>query len=602
LNLFIDFETYYSRASEYDLKSISMTDYIMDPRFKAHGVGVLPEGGKLTWVSHKDIPEWIKSVDWANTTVVAHNVKFDGAILAWRYGVKPQAWIDTKCLAKAVLGTTISGFSLGTVAAYLGLPAKGELKADGVVDLDSQQEQEMASYCLTDVQICQLLYAKLSPAFPSSQWEILDWSIKCFIEPELVVDSAIATEVFVQLQKDQENLISKTGLDKEVFSSNPKFAELLRNRGFHVPMKISPRTQKMIPALSLNDPEFLNMRDNADGELKTLCEARVAAKQTMERTRAEKLASIGRYSNYPFDVEFSGAKQTHRFSGGNGAGGNPQNFKRDSRLREAIKAPNGYSVVCADFSNIELRVLAYLSRAKYIISGIEQGIDLYCDYGSKYYKRVITKKDILERQFSKVAVLGLGYNMGPEKFQSTVRKAVGTTISLDAAKEAVYLYRGINPELKVFWDRCQGLMPVMQQGYKTDFVAGIQTGKECLILPSGLRIQYPGLQQAGREWQYMTYKKSKQKEAVKIYGGKITENICQALAGEICKEAISRLLRVGLRPIGQVHDEVLLVCKEKDEVEVMEAVYKAMTDPMPWWPEIKLDASVGVGPNWSEAK
>jgi DNA polymerase len=603
MKLFIDFESYYSRADGYDLKHISMTDYIMDSKFKAHGVGVMEnDHGQGHWISGNKIEEYLLQIDWAETDVVAHNVKFDGAILAWKYGIKPRSWIDTKAMAKALLSAQVSGFSLGTLAAYLGLPQKGELKADGVRDLSAAEEAEMASYCLRDVEICKGLYDRLAIQFPQSQWAIMDWSLKCFIEPELVVDKDIAEQVFDRISKEQEGIISSTGLDREVFSSNPQFAELLKSKGYELPHKISPRTKKLIPALALGDSEFINFRENADGELKLLCDARVASKQTLEKSRAEKLASIGRYSNYPFDIEFSGAKQTHRFSGGNGAGGNPQNFPKNSPLREAIKAPKGYTIVCADYKSIEFRVLSYLAGAKKLISGIEEGTDIYCDFASIIFGRRITKADKKEREYGKVCILALGYGMGPEKFMKTAKMKTGDNVSFDEARKTVYKYRDFYPEIKAFWGRCTEVLPVLQQGFKTPIEAGVVTGKECLILPSGLRIQYPGLSKGEKEWTYSTFKKSKEKEEVKIYGGKITENLCQALAGEICKEAIQRLIRVGIRPIGQVHDELLVVCKEDREIETMEAVYKAMTDPLPWWPRVRLDAEVKSGKSWAEAK
>jgi len=597
--VFLDAETYYDPKEGYDLKSMSMTAYIMDPRFKVHGFGVQEEGKQLTWVSANDVPKFVASVDWPNTSVVAHNVKFDGAILAWKYSVKPHSWIDTKAMAKAVLGTTIQSVSLTSCASYLGLPPKGEMKTAGLLELDSYTEAELSTYCLRDTEICEKLFHKLEPKFPASQYELMDWTARCFIEPMLAVDKSIAEQVAQELEKEQDELIRRTGVDRSVFASNPQFASLLESKGFTVPKKLSPRTGKRIPALAMGDTEFLDLTGQADGELKLLCQARIAAKQTMEKKRAEKLAGVG--ALYPFDIEFSGARQTHRFSGGSGAGGNPQNFPRESKLRAAIKAPEGFKVVVADFASIELRVSAYLAQEEKMIAGIEADRDLYCDFGTEFYGRTITKEDKDERKYSKAAMLGLGYGMGPEKFQKTVKVQTGQNVSFDTAQNTVWLYRDYFPAVPALWKRCESLFPAMQNGFKVQ-IGPITTGRNCLILPSGLRLQYPGLQKNGREWAYTTYKKLKQPEAVKLYGGKITENICQALAGEICKEAITRLLAKGIRPHGQVHDELLIVCREEEELATMEAVYEAMSTAPSWWPEIKLDASVGSGGSWGEAK
>ena len=163
--LFCDFESFYDTKNSYGLKEMSMTEYIRDSRFKAHGFAwAWLDSPTATW--DNDVADALKGIEWHNTVVVAHNTRFDGSILAWKYGIKPYAWFDTVALAKAVLGENVSGYSLKNLAAYLGLEAKGELKWDGVRDLTPQQESEMAEYCKNDVTICRGIYEKLSLQFP----------------------------------------------------------------------------------------------------------------------------------------------------------------------------------------------------------------------------------------------------------------------------------------------------------------------------------------------------------------------------------------------------------------------------------------------------
>ena len=146
-------------------------------------------------------------------------------------------------------------------------------------------------------------------------------------------------------------------------------------------MKLSPKKKDasgyplQIPALALGDTGFLEMLEGENEELKALCEARVAAKSTLLETRATKLAVVGRTGLWPFDIRFSGADQTHRFSGGSGAGGNPQNFTRGSALRAAVTVPYGYELVVGDFAQIEFRLVAYLSRDPGLLALIKNGTD-----------------------------------------------------------------------------------------------------------------------------------------------------------------------------------------------------------------------------------
>jgi len=132
------------------------------------------------------------------------------------------------------------------------------------------------------------------------------------------------------------------------------------------------------------------------------------------------------------------------------------------------------------------------------------------------------------------------------------------------------------------------------------FAPFIKIKKNVLVLPSGLEIKYPNLRQIGDEWVYDTYKKVYEAETTKLYGGKMIENICQALAGELCKEAIERALIAGLHPVGAVHDEIL--CIDADPDCATGKLKQCMEYSPPWMPSLRLKAEVGAGPNWNEAK
>ena len=165
----VDFETFYDRKQKYDIKSMNLTTYIRDKRFWPLGIAYrFLDDEKTHWISDNHaIEAWIGAVDWEDTVVVAHNCKFDGAILAWRYNVKPFAWMDTVGLAKAVLGENVSGYSLKRLAEYLGLPAKGEISCEGVLHPSAEQLAALGEYCKNDVEICKGIYEKLIAAIPA---------------------------------------------------------------------------------------------------------------------------------------------------------------------------------------------------------------------------------------------------------------------------------------------------------------------------------------------------------------------------------------------------------------------------------------------------
>lgn len=599
--LFLDWESFYDTKSGYGLKELSITEYIRDSRFKAHGLAYRWGHDERThWISgDHTISGWVVSVDWSNTVVICHNVKFDGAILAWRYGVQPYAWMDTVGVAKAVLGENVSSYSLKNLAAYLGLQAKGELKWDGVHTLTKEQEAEMAEYCKGDVDICRGIYEKLASQFPSSQLKAMDWTIRAFIEPKLVLNQQVLEEGIKKEKARREETIKASGVPKDVLSSNKQFAELLIERGYEVPTKISGRTGKRIPAFARTD-EGLTQLATANPALYA---ARIASKANLLESRGVSLLAVAKTGSFPFDVGFSGAPQTHRYSGGSGAGGNPQNLTRKSFLREAICAPDGGCLIVGDFAAIELRILAWLAKEPKLISSLRAGVRVYSEFASMLYGRPINKDDNpAEDAFGKEAILGLGYNMGAKKFKDRIKTVLKKEIPQDEAWSIVKLYRETYFNVPKLWDACGGLIPLIASGNISClyFAPFLKVRKNAIILPSGLPIQYPNLRQVGGEWVYDKYTKKYESEPVKLYGGKVVENICQGLAGDLLKLAIEAAESNGLPCVGSVHDEALGL--HTDAKKGMTILKAAMEKSPTWWPDLKLKAEVHSGKNWNQAK
>ena len=610
--VWIDFETYYSSKEKYSLKSMSLVEYIHHPEFEVQGFAIKIDEAPTQWVPGQQAKDVLSQIQWSDTRVIAHNVKFDGAILAWKYGARPSQWIDTRAMVKAVLGNSIPSASLKDAAEALGLPAKGELKTNNIKILSKEQEQQLAEYCIRDTDLCHDIFHATLKYFPDSQWDIMDWTVRAFLEPQLVIDGKKCEDVYHSSIENKNRLIANAGVEASVLRSNQQFAHLLRVEGFPVPEKKN-KTGKLIPALSLQDKEFSEMSQSKNPRLQQLYLARVAAKQTLEETRAKKMWDISKISKYCFDVIFSGAQQTHRFSGGSGCAGNPQNFKRGSELRAAIAVPKGKTLVVADFSNIELRVLAFLSRDPELMSAIYNKEDVYCKFASKIYGREITKQnDKKERALGKAAVLGLGYGMGAEKFRNAVYAQTGEMLSVEFAKNVVKLYREAYTGVPKFWHTCEKVLEHIASGSGSfPGIPFLRLKQNMILLPSQLPIKFNNLrfkwkQMFGRykkEWTYDRYKsKAGEMDATKIYGGMLTENLCQGIAGDICKETIKRLIEYGYPPSGQVHDELLVVCDEDEVEKVKFLVASAMTNHLPWWKELPLEVEIGTGKNWLEAK
>lgn len=603
--LFIDFETFFHRKDRYDLKSISMCEYVRDAKFHAHGFSYAWNvDGVPKWCS-VDPRDEFAGVNWADVVIIAHNVKFDGSILAWRFGIRPYAYFDTAALSRAVLGELVSGHSLKVCAEYLGLPAKGELSCDGVRNPSPEQLEALGTYCSTDVELCQGIFKALYAKFPPSQLWSMDWTIRCYIDAKLTLNTAVLEEGVKNEKARREDAISRSGVLREVLSSNKKFAEHLISVGYTVPTKTSVSTGEQIPAFARTDAGLATVLAGDE----RLYHARLAAKSSLLETRGESLLSVGQSGAFPFDIHFSGALQTHRSGGGSGGGGNPQNFTRGSFLRAAVLPPKGSSLIVGDFAAIELRILSWLARDPKLIHSILNELDIYSDFASRFYGRTITKADKIERQFGKCAILGLGYGMGADKFQATVKSQLKLDLTDAQARATIDLYRETYFNVPKLWECASLMIQMIANGSISclPFAPFVKVRKCALILPSGLAIQYPNLRSVreGRrvEWMYDIHRKKAETTTSKLYGGKMIENLCQGLAGEICKEAVERVASVPPgNPVGQVHDEIIMVTDENATAAGVNMLMEAMSQSPKWWPEIRLKAEVHGGSNWLEAK
>jgi hypothetical protein len=154
--LTIDFETYYDR--DYSLSKMTTEEYIRSDLFEVIGVAVKEDDGETVWYDNKHMTasRFTTLYDWKNCLVLAHNTQFDGAILSWRYGIKPKGWLDTLCMARAVHGVDAGG-SLKALAERYMIGQKGTevINALGKRRNDFTQSEIDAygEYCRNDVEI-----------------------------------------------------------------------------------------------------------------------------------------------------------------------------------------------------------------------------------------------------------------------------------------------------------------------------------------------------------------------------------------------------------------------------------------------------------------
>ncbi len=615
----IDFETYYDR--DYSLSKMTTESYIRDKRFQVIGMAVKVNDTPTRWYESDKVRGFLNSIDFSDKFILAHNTAFDGAILSWHYNIKPKFWLDTMSMARPKHGMTI-GCSLNALSKCYKLGEKGTevLNALGkrLGDFTSEELKQYAQYCINDVELTYKLWTKLSKNYPATELRVIDQTIKMYTEPEIEIDTDLLAHHAEKIRADKQKLVdtlttktSGSQLEK-VLMSNPMFAKLLEKLGVEPPKKLSIRTGEPTFAFAKTDKEFTKLTEHPNLLVQQLVSARLGMKSTIEETRTDNLLKVAERGKLPIMLNYYGA-HTGRFSGGDKL--NLQNLPRNGAIRKALTVPKDKMLVACDSSQIEARMVAYISDQKDLVEAFRQGRDVYSEFASEIYGRKITKQDKLERFVGKTCILGLGYGMGAEKFKNTLALGQGgmsVDIDINEAQRIVNLYRQKNHKIVSFWSVCnyalRGILHNRSDSLRDDMLEFDSSG---ILLPNGLRIRYPMLRKSMDGFEYIsnarTYRKLKttgkieDREWTKIYGGKVTENIVQALARIVISEQMVELGKK-YKVLFQVHDELILITDAKKASETREHVETIMSTS-PWWAQgLPVSCESGVGYNYGEAK
>ena len=263
----LDFETYYSK--DYGLKAYTTEHYIRDEQFQVIGFAYKINDGGTTFVTgtDKEISQAIHSLDIENSYLICHNMAFDGAILAWRYGVKPKYYLDTLSMARPVTGQTVGG-SLAALAKKFLLDEKGTevLNAIGKrrENFTDEEMVRYASYCCHDVDLTYALYHVFKQWNPPKELYIQDLMVRMFTDPVLQLDKKVLTDHLFKVQDNKAKLMERidASIGRDALMSNPKFAEVLKKLGVEPPMKVSLRTNKETYAFGKTDQAFKALADH----------------------------------------------------------------------------------------------------------------------------------------------------------------------------------------------------------------------------------------------------------------------------------------------------------------------------------------------------
>lgn len=673
-----DFETHWD--TDYSLSKMSPLAYVMDDRFELISLA-LKRNREQTRVVFGEtrIREVLKYIDWSKSALLGHNMSgFDSYIVAYRLGIVPRMWLCTLAMARPIHEKDV-GLSLAKLVAHYKLGVKDNrvllaTKGKRLADFTPEELRAMETYNRDDTDQCHDLFHILKKHYtPAELWQI-DALTRLRTEPAFELDfGLLESALSVERSNKHKSLMSVASLlrrevaiapepcydmsdgpdfgadqaaefwgDEEAvaeyvrgeLASQPKFAALLTSLGVEVPMKRSTTDEtKLIPALAKNDEGFIALLDHPNEQVAAAARARLSVKSTITETRIEKFMEAGRFAGgkLPIPIKYCGAVVSGRDSGEEY---NPQNMNRVGKvakpsdaLRNSLRAPEGYSVIVADQSGIELRTSHTLAQVEESMALWRQSptADLYRAFGATRYGCRPEEVNGDRRQACKTAQLQLQFGSGPDTYLKKARIDGGLwDMQLPEAEMVVQAWRAKYHPIVGMWERGAEALRAISNGreFQIDPWGLMVTCSEGVRLTaSGRMIRYPDLRyldehgviqeffngvrpadeakaRALKGWWY-----GRGRHRARIYGAKVFQNGTQAIARDsIFDCAIEYYRQTSLRFNLRTHDELAFVVPAPQAESRLVQLQKILRTPPKWWPELVTWSEGGIAQTYGAAK
>jgi DNA polymerase len=603
--LTIDFETFYS--SDYSLSKMTTEEYIRSPLFEVIGVAVAVDDAEPVWFSgsKEEVKEFLDGFPWAESLALAHNAMFDMAILNWHFDIRPKRILDTLSMARPLHGTSVGG-SLKALTEFYNLGEKGTEVVNALgkrrANFTPEALARYGEYCANDVRLTYSLFLTLmEEGFPKEELQLIDVTVRMFTEPVLVLEEHVLQTYKKLVVQRQALLLNAAEAERGDLNSNPKFARMLEALHVVPPTKISATTGEETWAFSKQDEEFMALQEHPDLQVQALMAARLGVRSTLEATRTQRLIGVAqRGPEFPIPLRYYAA-HTGRWGGDDKI--NVQNLGRGSQLKEAILAPYGFTLVNCDSSQIEARTLAWLAEQDDLVAAFANGEDVYKQMASAVFNKDEVDITKVERFVGKTTVLGAGYGVGALKLLRTLRSGPEQLIvSAPEAEHIISTYRRRYFAIPQLWDQANNAIRAMMSDTTTPLGRGgvlVVEGRRGIRLPNGFYLHYPYLrterdEDTGRPEVVYDTKKGRTAVRTRLYGGKLVENIVQALARIIVARQllmVNKKYRVAMT----VHDSVLAVVPEDEVDRAVEYITMVMRFRPEWAPDLPLNCEAGHG-------
>lgn len=569
----MDFETFVSK--ECTLKKLSLDEYLAHPECTVYAVSLVDKDGLVFYGDPKDMP----GVEFLYDVVLAHNAGFERAVCA-KLGLKK--WLD------------MPWFDTADLAAYLqcarSLAAASKLLLKGIppkmpINLFTEEQtvtnEKIKEYCIHDSWLSLKLWETFRHHWPHDEW-ILSQANRENEERGITVDVSRLD----QITRDAESI--KKAAEAEIpwkpCLSLKKMAEECNALGIPVPSTVRQESQELAA--------WLNMYEGRAPWIKQMNRYRKANRYIkLCDTIRKRIRPDGTVRTALF---YYGAECTGRYSGT--AGLNFQNLNRKAwkgtltsgaefslDIRAALTARPGYKLAVADLSQIEPRVLAWLS-------GDLAFFDLLRVVGDIYEAKARAmglwqgpeKIPTDLRQMTKAMVLGLGYGAGARTFVR-VAKTNGIELDEETAQQKVDEFRASNKPIVDYWRTIHKALEAAVDG----------AGHLVLQTPKGRRMRYWDLRRVevnGEEEIVGVSLRNFEPEFRKFYGAMLVENLTQATARDVFCHGTLLIRQKNIPILFTAHDEVICEVPEAKAEAQLKTIIECLTTTPRWIPGLLIGA------------
>lgn len=590
------------------------------------------------------VPELITQVAEAGRIFAAHNAHgFDELVWRAKSLPPPGLWLDTIHLARAAgypasldkLAEALLGQEKLTVGNNLVKRLNREARQKKELRLSADELTELLRYNISDV----ILLAEIFPYLGRSFEPEVIGVDQVINERGVAVDLNLVQRLLEIDQKRRQQVMDRL---EQVTQGKLTGADL--NRITFLGQWLSERGVEL-PNLQRGTIEnYFSSTPSPPVEVRAVLNARLAE----SRNSAKKLATALELSSA--DDRIRDSLVYHRGHPGRwaGRGVQPQNLPKAhpaisdfpglieatsnfnqfegalpagvsledgiaALIRPCFVAAEGKTLCIADYASVEARGLALLAGEGSLLAAFRDGEDVYLQFASQIFGREITRENTRERNIGKIAVLGCGYGMSSERFQ---QHADSYGIDLAAAgvtaEQIVEGYRSAFPHIagflqtdeERFW-RVGGLWRDVEQAARNAITGlGAQTVGRCrlnypdstlmITLPSSRTIFY---RNARLEWgapprggwtEQIIYD-SPQHPNESTYGGKLVENIVQAVCRDLLAESLVKCERASLPVVLHVHDEIVIEVPEAVAEQSLRQLLQIMSTPPEWAPDFPVE-------------